>query len=269
VTEPNPEPSEAAGGPAAVAGSPHGADRGWSRRVIGPFTVRHLIVAIVILLAAAALLALLGTPVMSPGSAGTQTPGSGFYQIGEPTEGLAIGQLAPELEGPVDGQTVGLMDLEGEPLRLADLRGRPVWLSFFATWCPPCQEETPVLREAFERYGPEGLRMVAVSVQETTADDVAAWADTYDLTYPIGFDASSAVFHAYEGFGLPTHVFIDRDGVIRDLRYGPLDREQVATIVSPLLAETAGASSPAGGSSAAAAAIPDSTAAASPGVPLE
>ncbi len=153
--------------------APHGADRGWSRRVIGPFTVRHLVVALVILVAAAALLALLGTPITSPGSPGTQTPGSGFYQIGEPTEGLAIGQLAPELEGPVDGQTVGLVDLEGEPLRLADLRGRPVWLSFFATWCPPCQEETPVLREAFERYGPEGLRMVAVSVQETTADDVA------------------------------------------------------------------------------------------------
>ena len=78
--------------------------------------------------------------------------------------------------------------------------------------------------------------MIAVSVQETTADDVAAWAETYDLRYPIGFDATSAVFHAYDGFGLPTHVFIDRDGVIRHLQYGPLDLEQVAAIVEPLLA---------------------------------
>jgi peroxiredoxin len=263
VTEPSLEPPEASGGPTAPAGTtaeaPHGADRG-SRRVIGPFTVRHLVVAVVVLVAAAALLALLGTPITSPGSPGTQTPGSGFYQIGEPTEGLVVGRLAPELEGSVDGRTVGLVDLEGQPLRLADLRGQPVWLSFFATWCPPCQEETPVLRDAFERYGPEGLRMVAVSVQETTADDVAAWAETYDLAYPIGFDATSAVFHTYQGFGLPTHVFIDRQGIIRELRYGPLDRDHVAAIVEPLLAETAGASSPPGG---------DSATAASPVVPLQ
>ena len=39
-----------------------------------------------------------------------------------------------------------------------------------------------------------------------------------------------AVFETYQGFGLPTHVFIDADGVIRHLRYGPLDREQAAEI---------------------------------------
>ena len=68
--------------------------------------------------------------------------------------------------------------------------------------------------------------MVAVSVQETTADDVAAYAERYSLPYTIGFDATSAVFRTYQGFGLPTHVFIDADGVIRHLRYGPLDRER-------------------------------------------
>ncbi len=101
-----------------------------------------------------------------------------------------------------------------------------MWLNFFATWCPPCQEETPVLRDAYERYADDGLEMVAMSVQETTADDVAAYAETYSLPYTIGFDATSAVFETYQGFGLPTHVFIDADGVIRHLRYGPLDRER-------------------------------------------
>ena len=208
----------------------------WARRIIGPFTTGHLIIVAAVLLVGAGLLMLLGTPLGNGEEPRAQVPGSGFYQVDDPTTGLAIGQVAPELEGEVDGQTVGLRDLEGGPLRLADLRGEPVWLSFFATWCPPCQEETPVLRDAWERYGPRGLQMVAVSVQETTPEDVADWARTYDLRYPIGFDATSAVFHAYQGFGLPTHVFIDRDGVIRHLQYGPLDREQVAAIVEPLLA---------------------------------
>jgi peroxiredoxin len=193
----------------------------------------------VVLLAAAALLVVLGTPLGDDEGPQAQVPGSGFYQIDEPTTGLAIGQRAPELQGQVDGEVIGLEDLEGAPLRLADLRGGPVWLSFFATWCPPCQEETPVLREAWDRYGPRGLQMIAVSVQETTPDDVADWARTYDLRYPIGFDGTSAVFHTYAGFGLPTHVFIDRDGIIRHLQYGPLDREQVAAIVEPLLADDA------------------------------
>ena len=210
----------------------------WSRQVIGPFTLRHLAVLIVLLAVAALLLGVLSTPLGTPPGPLPVTPGSGFYQVDEPTTGLALGQVAPELEGEVDGVTTGLRDLAGSPLTLAERRGHPVWLSFFASWCPPCQEEVPVLREAYRRYAPSGLEMVAVSVQETTADDVAAYADRYDLPYPIGFDATSAVFRTYQGFGIPTHVFIDADGIIRHLQYGPMDLDAVARIVEPLLAAT-------------------------------
>ena len=207
----------------------------WQRRVIGPFTLAHLVILAVFLAATAGLLVLLTTPLSAPAQPQTATPGSGFYQTGERTTGLAVGQLAPELEGEVDGQTVLLTDLDGETVSLEALRGTPVWLSFFATWCPPCQEETPVLRDTYEAYHDDGLEMVAVSVQETTAEDVAAYAETYSLPYTIGFDATGAVFDTYRGFGLPTHVFIDADGVIAHLRYGPIDRETAAEIIEPLL----------------------------------
>jgi len=197
----------------------------WSRQIIGPFTLGHLIILSVTLVVVTGLLALLNTPIDTTSQRAAPAPGSGFYQIDEPTTGLAIGQLAPELEGQIDGKTVSLHDLDGELVTLEALRGSPVWLNFFATWCPPCQEETPVLR----------VEMVAVSVQETTPADVEAYAEQYSLRYKIGFDASSAVFKTYQGFGLPTHVFIDADGVIQDLRYGPLDRETVAGIIEPLL----------------------------------
>jgi thiol-disulfide isomerase/thioredoxin len=209
----------------------------WARQVIGPFTVRHLAVLAVTLAIAALLLGLLTTPLTAPPTSDPIQPGSGFYRFGDPVEGLAVGQPAPELEGVVDGRTTSLLDLDGRPVTLAAQRGRPVWLSFFATWCPPCQEEMPVLREAHERYAPRGLEMISVSVQETTADDVAAWVATYAIPYTIGFDASSAVFHTYRGFGLPTHVFIDADGIVRGLRYGPMDREAVAAAIEPLLAQ--------------------------------
>jgi peroxiredoxin len=207
----------------------------WQRQVIGPFTLRHVAVLIVLMLAAAGLLSLLSLPVAAPPAPSLPVPGSGFYQLSEPTEGLAVGQRAPELEGEADGRLVGLDDLEGLPIRMDDLRGRPVWLSFFATWCPPCQQETPVLRAAHARYADRGLQMVAVSAGDTTADDVRAYADTYSLEYRIGFDATGAIFRAYQGFGLPTHLFLDADGVIRFVSYGPLTAPQVDAIVGPLL----------------------------------
>lgn len=206
----------------------------WSRRVFGPFTLRHLAMVAGLIVVAAPVLALLGTPIAAP-QPELPVPGSGFYQLGEPTSGLGLGQAAPELEADGDDDVVDLRDLRGEVVRLADRRGAPVWLSFFATWCPPCQEETPVLRAAHERFAPQGLEMVAISVQETTADDVRAYAETYDLTYTIGFDATSAVFRRYQGFGLPTHLFLDAEGVIRWISYGPLSMPEVERIVEPLL----------------------------------
>jgi peroxiredoxin len=92
-----------------------------------------------------------------------------------------------------------------------------------------------VLRDAFAEYHDDGLEMIAVSVQETTANDVADFAETYSLDYTIGFDATGAVFDTYQGYGLPTHIFIDEEGVIEDLRYGPVDREAVAEIIEPML----------------------------------
>ena len=79
--------------------------------------------------------------------------------------------------------------------------------------------------------------MIAISVQETTAEDVRRYAQTYDLDYTIGFDATSAVFHTYQAFGLPTQLFLDRDGVIRDIVLGPVSRAQAESIIEPLLTE--------------------------------
>jgi thiol-disulfide isomerase/thioredoxin len=206
----------------------------WSRQVIGPFTVRHVVVLLVVLVVAAGSLALLTTPITAPEPV-PESPGSGFYQTGERTTGLAVGQLAPELEGEVDGETVPLVDLQGQPISLEALRGSPVWINFFATWCPPCQEETPVLRDTYARYRDDGLELVAISVQESSPADVADYAETYSLDYTIGFDATGAVFDTYRGYGLPTQVFLDAEGVITQLIYGPVDRERAAEIIEPLL----------------------------------
>ena len=198
------------------------------RGLIGPFTGRQLLAVLVVVVLAAVGLALVTRPIApGPGSAvATILPVSTPYVVGSPTVGLQPGQLAPELAwAGDDGHRVTLSDLDGNPVSLADLRGKLVWLNFWATWCPPCQGETPVLRGLDERYRDRGLAIVGVAVQETTVDDVRAYADRYQLGYPIAFDASADVFAIYRVFALPTQVFIGPDGVVRQVVNGPVTDE--------------------------------------------
>jgi len=210
----------------------------WQRPFIGPFSMLQTVAVLVAVALTALLLVFVNTPLSNSATPGLPTPGSGFVPVGDPVEGLRVGDIAPELTGTAaDGQTLQLTDLDGNPITLGALRGRPVWINFFATWCPPCQEETPVLRDAFAAHEDEGLALIAVSVQETTVDDVRAYVERYSLGYTVGFDATSAVFHTYRAFGLPTQLFLDRDGVIRNVVLGPVTRNQVEAILTPLLAD--------------------------------
>jgi cytochrome c biogenesis protein CcmG, thiol:disulfide interchange protein DsbE len=233
------QPSDPAprGQPSPEPRASHRWTRRADRQLVGPFTGRHLLVVVATVTVVAMLLMVLNMPIAGPRPTSLPDPGATFVVTNPRTEGLAPGDRAPELRGTVDGQTVELTDLDGRPVRLADLRGRPVWLNFWASWCPPCQQETPVLRDVFEAHRDDGLALVAISVQETTADDVRRYAETYDLDYTIAFDATSAVFATYRCFGLPSQYFIDREGIIRDVVFGPLTQERAVAILAPLMAD--------------------------------
>jgi peroxiredoxin len=213
-----------------------------SRKVIGPFTGRQLSVAAGIVLVAAILLFLATRPIASGTTTGTITPlpAATPFLIGNPTVGLAPGDAAPELAVTgANGAPAPLLDLTGKPVRLADLRGRLVLLNFWATWCPPCQGETPVLRDLDEQYRSRGLSIVGVAVQETTPADVAAYAAKYGLDYTIAFDATADVFNTYRVYALPTQVLIGPDGRVVQVLNGPLTDQSAAALLEPLLPSSA------------------------------
>ena len=187
------------------------------RGLVGPFSGRQLLAAFVSVVVAGVLLVAVTTPLGNTGGGpGTVDPRATQYIIGPPPEeGLQPGDLAPELSVALDdGSTFQLTDLGGQPIRLADLRGKAVWINFWASWCPPCQQETPIIRAMAERYRDAGLVVVAIAVQETSPADIRAYAERYDLDYTIGFDASGHVYREYRVFGLPTQFFIRPDGTI-------------------------------------------------------
>lgn len=184
---------------------------------------------------AIALVLFIATRPIEGGAAGpTSDPGASFYVLGSGSGGLDVGKAAPDFVGRSGGQSVRLTDLDGQPIVLADLRGRPVWLVFWATWCPPCQRETPDLRATYDAYKQDGLVVVAIDIQEP-ADVVREYARKFGLAYRIGLDATGAISETYSVFGLPTHYFIDRQGVIRDRNFGPLTRDQMEQRVAAIL----------------------------------
>jgi thiol-disulfide isomerase/thioredoxin len=210
--------------------------------LIGPFSGRQLLVGAGIIVLAVVLLVAVTTPLGTTGvSPGPVDPRATPYVIGPVSEGLRPGSLAPELSVALDdGTTYQLTDLDGRPVRLEDLRGKVVWLNFWASWCPPCQQETPILRELSERYRDRGLEIVGISVQETSPADVRAYADRYELPYTIGFDGSGHILRGYRVFALPTQFFIDTDGRIDTIVNGPADMVGAAALIESLLPEGGG-----------------------------
>jgi thiol-disulfide isomerase/thioredoxin len=231
--------------PTPAASPPTRRDDRWRRQLIGPFTVAQVLAVIASVGLTGVLLFVLTTPLVQRPNPSNQRPGATAVVVGPEVPGLRVGDVAPELTGTTpSGETVGLLDLAGNPIRLADLRGRPVWINFWATWCPPCQEETPILREMHEKYADDGLALVAISVQESTATDVQAYVVRYDLGYTVGFDATSAIFHTYHAFVLPTQIFLDKDGRVSEVILGLITRDEADRKIQELLGEGAPPTAP-------------------------
>ncbi|MBA2245157.1 MAG: TlpA family protein disulfide reductase [Gemmatimonadetes bacterium] len=114
-------------------------------------------------------------------------------------------------------------DLDGAPVSLGELRGEVVLLNVWATWCPPCIEEMPSMQRLHERLGPEGLRVVAVSVDAAPGardavgrpgGNVRTFVDEFGITFDIWRDSAGEIQRIYRTTGIPESFVIDRDGVI-------------------------------------------------------
>ena len=146
---------------------------------------------------------------------------------------------APRLER--EAPDFSVRTLGGEDVRLSDFRGRSVWINFWATWCPPCRAEAPDIQEVYEAHESEGLVVLAISIGEST-NTVADYIKRTGMTVTVGIDEGTNVAAQYRIVGIPTHFFIDREGVLREWRIGSMSKKtmesKVGEIMSPVAAET-------------------------------
>ncbi len=132
--------------------------------------------------------------------------------------------LKMPVEEPSEGTTVGarpfdvqLKDLDGQLHRLKDLKGhRVVHLVFWASWCVPCIQEIPAIREAYAKYHDRGLEVLAVVLNiDQTPDDARAVARDYKINYPVLWDERGLARERYRVAAIPQNFLIDREGIIR------------------------------------------------------
>lgn len=150
--------------------------------------------------------------------------GSGTNGSSSASQQARVGQPAPAWSEP---------SIPGPALSLASLHGKPIYLNFFATWCPPCNEEAPAIDALAKTYADRGLAVVGVDVLEN-ASKAGAFRAQHHFAYPVVIDAG-ILRRQYQINGLPVHVFIDRTGVVRKIVVGELSpagmRENVERIL--------------------------------------
>ena len=117
-----------------------------------------------------------------------------------------------------------ITDLQGKTLSLAAYKGKVLVLNFWATWCPPCRREIPDFIEAYREFRDQGLEIIGVSVDETTAPALLDWTKRTGINYPIAL-ATKEIVQAYEpGDFIPATIVIDRAGRIRYRQSSLMDK---------------------------------------------
>ena len=127
-----------------------------------------------------------------------------------------------------DAPDFQLTGVDGRTVRLADLRGKAVLLNFWATWCPPCKVEIPWFVDLQKQYGPQGLQIVGVAMDEgNPRDAIAKFAGEMGVNYTMVL-GNEKVADAYGGVeALPTTFYIGRDGKIVSRVFGLVSHRDV------------------------------------------
>ena len=86
------------------------------------------------------------------------------------------GQLAPDF---------ALASLDGKTLKLSDYRGKAVLLNFWATWCEPCKIEMPWFVDLQKKYGPQGLQVVGIAMDDASPKEIGEFAQKMNVNYPV------------------------------------------------------------------------------------
>jgi thiol-disulfide isomerase/thioredoxin len=167
------------------------------------------------------------TALLLVGKKASKTPNPANATVARDNQGAP----APSSGDPAKGTLAPAFELksipDGKAVPLSSLRGKAVMLNFWATWCGPCKLEMPWLVDLQKKYGPDGLQIVGVAMDDTDQKDIDAFAKKMGVNY-IVLQGTEKVGDAYGGVsGLPESFFLDRSGKIVDETVGLVSQSEI------------------------------------------
>lgn len=167
--------------------------------------------------------------------------GFGVYQWLQPLHGSGPASVASPVASPSPALSadqalaISLDDLGGTPHKLADWHGKVLLVNFWATWCPPCREEVPLLVKLQAKYAAQGLQIVGIATDEQSEQDVRDFVKKMVVNYPIlmSNDQSAQIIDALGGnfIGLPVTVLLNRDGKVFKINSGEMEPKEAENLV--------------------------------------
>jgi cytochrome c biogenesis protein CcmG/thiol:disulfide interchange protein DsbE len=149
-----------------------------------------------------------------------------------PTAGPIVVSRSPLLDRPAPA--IELRDLEDRPVSLAAYRGRPVIVHFWASWCIPCRTEFPLYKQTKAEHAAEGLEVLGV-IYGDSAEAAAGFYEIQRVDWPALVDPGGQVAAQWGVVGLPITYFVDREGLVRGVSYGPPPPDALETLLRRIL----------------------------------
>jgi len=145
-------------------------------------------------------------------------------------EGSIVGRAGPDFSLTVIANGASLGG-DGSAVTVSQFRGRAVLLDFWATWCPPCRVEAPIVDQIARRWSDRGVVVVGVDTDSPDQGDPRAFAQSEGLTYPIVHDVRGEASRLYEVANLPTLVVVSRSGKVIAVRVGITDDVEIERLL--------------------------------------
>ena len=143
----------------------------------------------------------------------------------------------PAADAASRAQQLTLSDLEGRPRSLGEWSGKVQVVNFWATWCPPCREEIPLLISAQKRFADGGIQVIGIAIDKPA--EVTSYRKAHEINYPLLVDDAVAL-KMMELFGnhsgsLPFTVVLDRDNRVVSRKLGAFRGEELDQLLLPLV----------------------------------
>lgn len=116
--------------------------------------------------------------------------------------------------------------IDGKTIDTRELRGKVIMINFFATWCPPCKKELPVLQKNIaEKYQGNSNFVLVVLGREHNMDEMVKYASETSLKLPFAPDVERKIYSLYADVTIPRNIIIDKKGMISYQSIGYTEEE--------------------------------------------